>query len=182
MQAQDLQEIRSTTYQAIFDITPAPMLILLADSQFTISGVNDAYLKATMRSREDILGKGVFEAFPANPENPDETGTRNLLNSLKHVVHYKEAHVMNTQQYDIPKPGTSLFQIRNWSPQNLPVFDNRGELVYIIHTVTDITQQILYSQMEQKALEQLKESEQNLRNLIKQAPVAMCILRTRRIK
>ena len=59
-------------YRRIFEATPG--LYLLLDPDFNIVGVNEAYLSATMTRREDIVGKGLFEVFPDNPDDPAATG------------------------------------------------------------------------------------------------------------
>jgi PAS domain S-box-containing protein len=49
-------------YRAMFESAPGPFLVL--DPDFTIVAVSDAYLAATMRTRDEIIGRGIFEAFP----------------------------------------------------------------------------------------------------------------------
>jgi PAS domain-containing protein len=62
-------------YAALFAASPAPFLILGPDApHFTIADVNDAYLAATMRTREDLVGRVMFEAFPDNPDDPAADG------------------------------------------------------------------------------------------------------------
>jgi len=53
-------------FQALFEATPAPYLVLKPDEKFTIVAVNEAYLRATKTQREAIVGKGIFEVFPDN--------------------------------------------------------------------------------------------------------------------
>ncbi|HEU4608058.1 MAG TPA: hypothetical protein VFS31_08115, partial [Chitinophagaceae bacterium] len=63
----------------VLNAVPDNYLILLPDApKFTIVGVTDAYLRATITKREEILGKGLFEVFPDNPQIPDATGVKNL--------------------------------------------------------------------------------------------------------
>ena len=45
--------------------------------------MSDAYLQATMTKREEILGRGIFEVFPDNPDDPAATGVNNLGASLE---------------------------------------------------------------------------------------------------
>jgi len=39
---------------------------------------SEAYLPATIRKCEALIGRDVFEAILDNPDDPDATGTRNL--------------------------------------------------------------------------------------------------------
>ena len=79
-------------FQALFQSTPGLYLVLAPD--LTIVAVTDAYLHATMTKREDILGRGVFEVFPDNPNDPSATGVRNLRTSLQRVLQDKTSDAM----------------------------------------------------------------------------------------
>ncbi|HXI00101.1 MAG TPA: hypothetical protein VNI52_07510 [Sphingobacteriaceae bacterium] len=79
----------------IFNSSPLPGLVLRADSPcFTIEGVNLAYLHVTGTKEEYLIGKGIFEAFPDNIENPDSTGVTNLRQSLLQVINTGIIHSM----------------------------------------------------------------------------------------
>jgi hypothetical protein len=45
--------------------------LLVLDPGLTIVGVTQAYLDATMTQRELIVGRGLFDVFPDNPDDPD---------------------------------------------------------------------------------------------------------------
>jgi hypothetical protein len=52
----------------VFAAAPGRFLLLAPDRpQFTILAVTEAYLRATMTRRSEILGRGLFEVFPDNP-------------------------------------------------------------------------------------------------------------------
>src|SRR5213075_3176499 len=80
--------------------------------------------------------------FPDNPDDPAATGTANLRASLARVLELRKPDAMAVQKYDIRKPESegSEFEVRFWSPVNMPVVDATGELVYIIHRVEDVTE------------------------------------------
>ena len=61
-------------FGSIFAAAPGPYLLLAPDPAFTILAVNDAYLAATMTRPEQLVGRGIFEAFPDNPADPAATG------------------------------------------------------------------------------------------------------------
>ncbi|MGW6965590.1 PP2C family protein-serine/threonine phosphatase [Streptomyces zaomyceticus] len=123
---------------ALFAATPSPYLVLAPD--LVIVDVNDAYLRATGRTRADLLGQHVFDAFPDNPGDPDADGVKNLGASLGRVLATGETDTMAVQKYDIPvvsQPG--VFEERWWSPVNTPVKDAGGRVAWIIHRVEDVT-------------------------------------------
>lgn len=134
-------------FRALFEASPALCLVLKPNTpHFTILGASDAYLKATKTERGKINGRGLFEVFPDNPDEPGATGTSNLLRSLNLVLKNKAKHQMAIQKYDIPlPPGEGKgFEERHWSPVNVPVLNAAGEVEYIIHSVEDVTEVVLF--------------------------------------
>lgn len=89
-------------FRALFESAPGLYLVLDADPpHFTIVAVSDAYLRATMTERSLIVGRGLFDVFPDNPDDPEATGTRNLRASLDRVLAGGAADAMAVQKYDI---------------------------------------------------------------------------------
>ncbi|QMT59762.1 diguanylate cyclase [Legionella sp. PC997] len=119
----------------------APDLYLILSPQLTIVGASNAYLKATMVQREDILGRHLFDVFPDNPNDQSASGVNNLRHSLNRVLKDKACDAMAIQKYDIRRPASfgGDFEVRYWSPLNCPVLEN-GQVKYIIHRVEDVTE------------------------------------------
>jgi PAS domain S-box-containing protein len=111
-----------------------------------------------MTKREEILGRGIFDVFPDNPDDPSATGVRNLRTSLQRVIQDKTPDTMAVQKYDIRKPESEGggFEERFWSPVNSPVFGSDKGVVYIIHRVEDVTE---FVRLKQQTLEQEKLAE-----------------------
>ena len=127
-------------YRALFE--GAPGLFLVLDPDLRIVAVSNAYLAATMTVRDEIAGRGIFEVFPDNPDDPSADGVGNLRASLDRVRERGAADTMAVQKYDIRRPDSAGggFEERFWSPVNSPVLDARGRLAYIIHRVEDVTE------------------------------------------
>ena len=70
--AADVPGPSNPDFKALFESAPGLFLVLKPD--LTIVAVSDAYLAATMTRREDILGRGLFDVFPDNPDDPAATG------------------------------------------------------------------------------------------------------------
>jgi signal transduction histidine kinase len=141
-------------FRSLFEGAPNPYLVLAPD--LTIIAVNDCYLKATVTKRNEILGKGVFEVFPDNPNDSAATGVGNLRASLLRVLESKTADAMAVQKYDIPRPEGG-FEERYWSPLNTPILNDQGEVEYIIHRVEDVTE---FIRLKQHGSEQVKLTEE----------------------
>ena len=127
-------------FRSLFESAPGCYLVL--DPELVIVAVSDAYLRATMTRREEILGRGLFEVFPDNPDDPQATGVGNLRASLDRVRRDRVADTMAVQQYDIRRPESEGggFEVRYWSPLNTPVLAADGQLAFIIHRVEDVTE------------------------------------------
>ncbi|NUK39016.1 SpoIIE family protein phosphatase, partial [Streptomyces lunaelactis] len=129
-------------YVALFAATPSPYLVLGPD--LVVVDVNDAYLRATGRTRDELVGQYIFDAFPDNPADPNADGVRNLSASLHRVLATRKPDTMALQKYDIPvmrEPG--VFEERWWSPVNTPVVGPDGSVAWIIHRVEDVTAFVL---------------------------------------
>lgn len=116
-----------------------PGLYLVLTPEFKIVAASDAYLKATLTTRENIIGLGIFEAFPDNPDEPDATGVANLRASLERVLQRCEPDTMAIQKYDVRRPD-GVFEERYWSPINSPLVGKGRAIRYIIHRVEDVTE------------------------------------------
>ena len=134
----DTAHVEPVDFRVLFESAPGLYLVLAPD--FTIVAASDAYVTATMVDRAAILGRGLFEVFPDNPDNPAATGVRNLRSSLERVLAHRRTDTMAVQKYDVQRPDDGRFEERYWSPVNFPVVRPDGELVYIIHRVEDVTE------------------------------------------
>ncbi|MBB6610909.1 PAS domain-containing protein [Pontibacter sp. Tf4] len=121
-----------------------PDLYLIFSPGLVILTASDAYLKATNISREDIVGKQLFDIFPDNPAAIVANGVKNLKHSLQQVLATKQPHRMAVQQFDLPLPAAmdGGFAGKYWLPLNTPVLDEQGRVQYIIHKVEDVTDQV----------------------------------------
>jgi PAS domain S-box-containing protein len=141
----DVAEPPALDYKRIFDSAPALLLLLANDGRFSILGATDAYLRATDTVREQILGRGLFEVLPDNPDEPRATGTTNLRASLERVITDRVPDVMAVQKYDVRRPDSAggEFEVRYWSLVNAPVLSDDGDVLHIVHRLKDVTDLVL---------------------------------------
>ena len=105
--------------------------------------MNQAYLEVAGRTREELLGRHVFDAFPDNPSDPSANGVRELSASLKRVMATGKPDVLSIQKYDVEVPGMpGQFAQRYWCPVNAPVFGPDGQVVMIVQLVEEITDRV----------------------------------------
>jgi signal transduction histidine kinase/ActR/RegA family two-component response regulator len=116
-------------------------LYLVLNRDLQIVAVTDAYLRATMTVRGNIVGRGIFDVLPVNPDDRPASGVRNLRASLNRVLQKGATDVMPIQRLDVqqPEPEGGGFEERYWSPVNSPVFGPHRRVRYIIHRVADVT-------------------------------------------
>jgi len=132
--------VNQPDFRLLFESAPGLYLVLTPDLK--IVAVSEAYLRATMTKRAEIVGRALFDVFPDNPDDPAATGVANLRASLDRVRAQRVPDTMAVQKYDIRRPESEGggFEERFWSPTNSPVLDANGELAYIIHRVEDVTE------------------------------------------
>ena len=132
-----------TDFRALFEALPELMLALLPDTpRFTVIAATEAYCRTSLKRSDEIVGRGIFEAFPqANPEIPSPTGAARLRASLDEVVRTGKPHQMEATRYDTQRPDGSWFT-RYWAPLNAPVVAADGTVLYILHRVDEVTEQL----------------------------------------
>lgn len=136
----------------LFEATPNPYLLLAPDGPtYTIVGVNEAYLRATMTQRQAIMGRSIFEVFPDDPDTPEAFSTRDLRASFDRAVQTGQPDRMSVHHYNIRRPD-GIFEERHWRPLQVPVLGPGGEVVSLIHYVEDVTQGVLDARTAQTAL------------------------------
>ena len=127
-------------YRALLEGAPGAYLVLSPD--LTIVAASDAYLRLTTTSRQDLLGRGIFEVFPDHPDAAAAAGAGTLRASLQRVLDGKAPDAMEIQQRDIRRAAAAGGgpEERYWSPLNSPVLDATGSVAYVIHRVEDVTE------------------------------------------
>ncbi|MFJ6773185.1 PP2C family protein-serine/threonine phosphatase [Kitasatospora sp. NPDC091257] len=128
-------------YRAVFRALPGMVALLTPDLLY--ADANEDFLGLSGRTREQLVGRYLFDIFPDNPNDPAATGAHNLKASLRRVLASGERDTMALQRYDVEstaRPGE--WEERYWSPVNAPVLDGEGRTVLLIHRVEEITQLI----------------------------------------
>ena len=160
-------------FRVIFEAMPGNSVLLKANPpEYNIIAVTTGYLDYSPHTREELIGKGLFEIFSSNPEDKNDTGELNLRASFARVMQHRQEDVMKNQRYDVLNKSLQ-FEERYWRASNKPVLDEEGQVPFIIHTVQEVTESIKAKEARAKVDEMTQ-----LNNIFMQAPIAIHILKS----
>lgn len=148
-------------YNKLFSHIPAAMVVL--SPAYKILAATDAYLRITMRTREQILGKHfLLEAFPDKELSYEENPVRA---SLDKALQSKKVDYLDVIRYDLPKPEAEGggYDVRYWEASHTPALDEEGNVEYLIQHTSDVTEREL-------AKLALSESEEKFRFMAEAMP------------
>jgi len=124
-------------FRALFESAPGSYLVLRPD--FTIVTASDEMVRTAGRTREDLVGRHLFDVFPDNPDDPEVAASRDLRDSIETVLATRQTHTMPLQRYDVQRPDGE-WEERWWSPVNSPVLGDGGEVLFVIHRTEEVTE------------------------------------------
>lgn len=142
----------------IIESAPFPIGVY-AGREMRIEIVNQAIMDVWGKG-SDIVGKTYFEVLP-------ELEMQSIYPQLDNVYTTGQPFHARNQRVDLAIHGKLQTFYFNYS--FTPLYDTRGEIYGVMNTAADVTDIHLVKQ-------KLEQSEENLRNMVRQAPVAMSIL------
>ncbi|MER6968702.1 PAS domain-containing protein, partial [Streptomyces halstedii] len=83
-------------YAGVFHALPG--MVALLTPELVYVDANDDYLNSSGRSREQLVGRYLFDVFPDRPDDPASDGVRNLEASLRRVVETGQRDTMALQR------------------------------------------------------------------------------------
>ncbi|MGY6024710.1 PP2C family protein-serine/threonine phosphatase [Streptomyces spinosirectus] len=126
-------------YEAVFRALPGMVALLTPDLVY--ADANKDFQRLAGRTREQLVGRYIFDVFPENPNEPAAAGMRETRASMLRVVTTGERDTMALVRYDIEDPQRpGLWEEHFWSPVNAPVLGPDGRVVLIVHRVEEITE------------------------------------------
>lgn len=121
-----------------FDVSPNPYMLLTPELRY--AGMNRAYLEVTRRTREELLGRHVMDAFDAGG---DDDNARQLRHSFERVLATGQPDHIALLHYAIPLPdddGVVRYVDKYWSCTHTPLLDGEGRLRFILQHTTDVSE------------------------------------------
>ncbi|GAB3197712.1 PAS domain S-box-containing protein [Pontibacter aydingkolensis] len=119
-----------------------PDAVVLLSPDLKVLEATDEYLRVTLRSREQLIGKDFLKEFPDNPKEPESKNEQLLRKSLETALRTKKPDNLDVLRYDIPRSDGS-FDVRYWEAVHTPVLDEAGNVSFIIQKTSDITEREL---------------------------------------
>jgi signal transduction histidine kinase len=147
----------ATEFELFFRSVPGRYLVLTPE--LTIRAASDAYLRATMTTRDQIVGRYVFDVFPVNPTDIGKQSQQGLLASFRQVLETGQSDALPVFRYDLAGPESNDLEERHWSVTNHPILDSQGKVRFIINHVEDVTEFVRLNRLhreEMRANEELK--------------------------
>jgi PAS domain-containing protein len=121
-----------------FEAAAVPLLLIDPGPGLRIVHANHDYTTATTIDLGKVAGEKLFNVFPDNPGDPFADGVANLFDSFRIVAETGQPHAMAVQRYDVRGP-SGIFEERYWQPLNSPVFNENGDLVFILNRAIEVT-------------------------------------------
>jgi hypothetical protein len=129
--------MNTVDFRHIFDSMPGRYLVLSPD--FEIVAASTAYSDGTLMAVGGIVGRRLFDVFPAAT---DDAGARSLRASLERVLETRMPDRMAVEKFDLRMPdGRS--EERYMRASNTPLLDETGAVSSIIHHLEDVTTEAL---------------------------------------
>ena len=166
--------MKSVDFKKSFEAIPGINILIDTDEpRYSVLAITQGLIDIQPHAftRNDIINKPFFEAFPQSADVTSLAGEDNIRSSFKYVINNKKQHTLNVQRYEVPN-NNGGFTERWWSAVNNPVLNDDGEVIYIIQSSLEITEQIISD----KRIADFNEIDK-AHQLFMNAPVAVCIVK-----
>jgi len=134
----DVGRATAEDFAAIFAALPTAYLVMSRD--LTIVDANPAYLQLLGRTREELIGRYVFDAFPPSPEALDADGVNPLQTSFERACDTGAPDHMPLFRYEVLDQDTGRPVPRAWSLISAPVLDESGRARLVLQRVEDVSE------------------------------------------
>jgi serine phosphatase RsbU (regulator of sigma subunit) len=125
-------------YAAVFAATPTASLLLSPD-RFMILDANAAYERAVGMPRDAVVGRPLFDAFPASPHAASHERAQWVRDSLERVLRTGEPDALPPHRYDVRDVTNGEFAERYWSIVTVPIPGADGRIAALLQKVEDLT-------------------------------------------
>lgn len=152
-----IRESESRFRKLVRDASAA--IIVLIGEEMKVEIVNEAYGRLIDRTPDELLGKPLFSLVPEG-----EAYYRPILEKVRTTG---ETIILRETPYSVKKDDKVIAGFLH--VVNQPYRDAEGNSVGVMEIIQDVTDSV-------KSRKALEESEQDLRNLVLQSPIGICVM------
>lgn len=137
-----------------FNNVPENVVIISPD--FIVLAATNDYLRTTMRTREEIMGKHWLKEVYVEPSVAFEDNP--VAKCVFKALETKEVVYLDVFKYDLKKPASEGggFDTRYWEASHTPVLDEAGNVKFVIQHPKDVTERELAKQTIKASEEKFK--------------------------
>jgi PAS domain S-box-containing protein len=121
-------------FNGLFNLLPNPYVVV--DRDLRIVGMNEAYLAVTGRTRDELTGRDMFDAFPSDPESGPG---RMLRQSFAKVLGTGCVDHLPLIAYPI-EDESGVLRERYWSATHTPMLDEKGKVAFVLQHTVDVSE------------------------------------------
>jgi PAS domain-containing protein len=125
-------------FRDLIEAAAEPYMVIDPRPGLHIVDINDAFAAATLARRRKVSGGKLFDVYPGRPDDRGADGVGNLFESIQRAAQTGRPHAMAVQRYDV-RDGFGRFIEKYWQPVHIPLFDEAGRLVFVLHRSIDRT-------------------------------------------
>jgi PAS domain S-box-containing protein len=151
-------------YQHLFRSLPESFLLMGPDS--TVLDNTDSHVAVSLKSREEAVGKTIFEAYPTS----GTSGVNAIQESHDYVRQHLEPHTMPLIRYDLAGADGQLEEFY-WQATHYPILDAQGQLQYILQRTQNVTEQLRMAKAAAEAQAKLAEEQSRTLFILESLPV-----------
>jgi PAS domain S-box-containing protein len=134
-------DLSDPDYRRVFHLTPAALVLLTPD--LVVVDANRAYLESTGTTLATTIGRQLTDVLPPDLDDPSAGGPNGLRRSLERARDNRRPDRVPLQRHDL-RGADGSYAERFWSYRSVPILDERGEVVLLLHRADDITDYVRY--------------------------------------
>jgi len=120
-----LDEHRFDALAASVAPEPSNIGVMLLDRDLRIRGANTTFEAVSLRQRDEMLDEFIFDVFPDNPNDPQASGSSQVLASVESAMRRRGTDTMPIYRYDLADPqNLDVFLPKLWRCSSIYVDDS----------------------------------------------------------
>lgn len=154
-------------YQHLFRSLPENFLLMAPDA--TILDNTDSHVAVSLKPREEVVGRTLFEAYPSVDKNEGDV----IFDSHEYVRRFLQPHTMPLIRYDLQRSAEQGggYEELYWQATHFPILDDAGKLKYILQRTQNVTEQLQSTRAAARAQQQLADEQARTLFILDSLPV-----------